>query len=319
MKKICVLLLLTAMVFPLFAGGGREGGRPRVFSLATAGLGGTYYIVGAALGEVITQRVPNLIVNAIIAGGSTGNPLMLHRNEAELGITNYYAAWHALNGTGPFDHPIELAAIAPLQFSQLHIMVMGNRTDLQTFSDLRGMRVNLGPAAGGGALFFRQLLPFWGLTEGDFSFSFLSFTEGTEALRDGRVDVNVPNGAAPLETVSSLAAFADVRLISLEADIMARVTAANPYYGLGIIPAGTYRGINHNVYTGGIRDILVVQRSMDDETVYQITRAIYESMAQLRLAHPSLSDMTFNNFNHSLVPLHPGALRFYRERGIPIE
>ena len=286
LKKALVLSMILVMAFAFFAGcerGERAAGRPQVMSLATATLGGTYYIVGAALGEILTQNVPNLIVNAIIAGGSTGNPLMLHRNEAELAITNYYAAWNALNGTGPFSHPIELAGIAPLQFSQLHILVMAN-SDIHSFADLRGRRVNLGPAAGGGALFFRQLLPFWGLTEDDFNFSFTSYMEGTEALRDGRIDVNTPNGAAPLETVSSLAAFSDIRLISLEADIMARVTAANPYYGLGVIPAGTYRGVNHDVHTGGIRDILVVQRSMDDETVFQITKAIYEAMEQLRRA-----------------------------------
>ena len=323
MKKILVLLLVLAIVSPLFAGGrsqadGTPAPRPQVLSLATATLGGTYYIVGAALGEAITKRVPHLTVNAIISGGSTGNPLMLHRDEAELGITNYFSAWNAIQGNRPFEHPLDIAGIAPLQFSQLHIMVMAN-SDMHTFRDLRGKRVNLGPAAGGGALFFRELLPFWGLSESDFTFSFTSYVEGSEALRDGRVDVNTPNGAAPLETVSSLAAFgAGVRLISLEAENMARVTAANPHYGLGVIPAGTYRGINQDVHTGGIRDILVVRRSMDDETVYQITRAIFESLERLRPAHPSLHDLGFANYNHSLVPLHPGALRFYRERNIPL-
>ena len=316
---ISVLIGLIAIGTLTAAGGGQDGRRTRVYSLATAGLGGTYYIVGAGLGEVLTRDIPHLTVNAIIAGGSTGNPLMLHRNEAELGITNYISGANAIAGVAPFEQRIAIAGIAPLQYSTLHIMVMGNRQDINSLADLRGRRVNLGPAAGGGALFFRELLPFWGLTENDFSFSFLSYTEGTEALRDGRIDANTPNGAAPLETVSSIAALDSVKLISLEADNMRRVRERLPHYDLATIPGGTYRGIDRDVQTGGVQDILVVRADMDEEEVYMITKAIYDSLPELRRVHPSLSNMQFAGYKHSMVPLHPGALRFYRERNIPIE
>jgi len=321
MKRMLIFVLIGLIAVGTLTAAGRQGGgerRHEVYSLATAGLGGTYYIVGAGLGEILTREIPHLTVNAIIAGGSTGNPLMLHRGEAEIGITNYISAANAIAGRAPFEQPIAIRAIAPLQYSQLHIMVMGN-SPFHTLNDLRGRRVNLGPAAGGGALFFRELLPFWGLSESDFNFSFLSYTEGTEALRDGRIDANTPNGAAPLETVSSLAAFADVRLISLEAENMRRVRERLPHYDHALIPAGIYRGINQDVWTGGIQDILVVRADMDEEEAYMITRTIYEHLAELRRVHPSVSHMTFDNYNHSLVPLHPGALRFYRERNIPIQ
>jgi hypothetical protein len=168
-------------------------------------------------------------------------------------------------------------------------------------------------------LFFRELLPFWGLSEADFNFSFLSYTEGTEALRDGRIDANTPNGAAPLETVSSLAAFTHVRLISLEAENMRRVSERFPHYDHAPIPAGTYRGIDRDVMTGGVQDILIVKQDMDEEEVYMITKAIFESLAELRKVHPSLSNMRFDGYKNSMVPLHPGAMRFYRERNIPFE
>lgn len=320
MKKMLILILIGLVVIgSLAAGGGREEGarRPAVYSLATAPLGGTYYIVGAGISEILTREIPHLTVNAIISGGSTANPMMLHRNEAEIGITNYISASAARAGTAPFDTRVDIMGIAPLQFSSLHIMVMGN-SGIYNLADMRGRRVNLGPAGSGGALFFRELLPFWGFRDDEFNWSFLSFVEGTEALRDGRVDVNVPNGAFPLETVASLAAFADMRLINLETANMQRMLREFPHYSISIIPAGTYRGINQDVQTGGNQDILIVQGSMDEEEAYLITKAIYEHMAELRRVHPSLSHMTFAGYNHGLVPLHPGALRFYRERGISI-
>ena len=315
MKRIFVTLLAVAMTASFLSCGN---GRRQVVSLATAVLGGTYYIVGAGLAEVLNRALPDLTVNAIIAQGSTGNPVMLHRNEAELGITNYISAANARAGNPPFDTPMDIMGIAPLQFSSLHIMVMAN-SGIYTMEDLRGRWVNLGPAGSGGALFFRELLPFWGLNEDEFNFSFLSFVEGSEALRDGRVDANVPNGAFPLETVSILAAFSDIRLINLETENMNRVLEALPHYSISIIPPGTYRGIDVPVQTGGNQDILVVRGDMDEEVVYQITRAIYEAMDDLRRVHPSLANMTFAGYRHSVVPLHPGALRFYMERGIPLE
>jgi len=325
MKRMLILVLIGLFLAgTLMAIGARDSsGEPRrapaIYSLATAGLGGTYYIVGAGLGEIITQAIPYMTVNAIISGGSTGNPVMLHRNEAELAITNYISGSNAIAGNPPFEQKIAISGIAPLQYSTLHIMVMGNRNDINNLGDLRGKRVNLGPAAGGGALFFRELLPFWGYNESDFNFSYLSYNEGTEALRDGRVDANVPNGAAPLETVSSIAALDNVKLISLEAENMRRVKERLPHYDHAAIPGGTYRGIDRDVMTGGVQDILIVRSDMAEEEVYQITKAIYDALGELRKVHPSVSNMQFAGYKHSMVPLHPGAMRFYRERNIPFE
>ena len=316
MKKLLILILVSLVVIGSLSGQTR---RRAVYSLATAPLGGTYYIVGTGLGEAITQKVSHLTVNAIVSQGSTGNPVMLHRNEAELGITNYISASNAIAGRAPYETKIAIAGICPLQYSTLHIMVMGNRNDINSLADLRGKRVNLGPAGSGGALFFREILEFWGYKESEFNFSFLSFNEGTEALRDGRVDCNIPNGAAPLETVSSLASLASVKLLSLEADNMKKVKEKLPHYDHAAIPAGTYKGIDRDVMTGGVQDILIVKQNMDEEEVYMITKAIFESFAELRKVHPSLSNMKFDGYKNSMVPLHPGAMRFYREKNIPFE
>ncbi|MCL2380992.1 MAG: TAXI family TRAP transporter solute-binding subunit [Treponema sp.] len=318
MRKICVLVLSAAVLLSFSAC--RDGDRPLVFSLATASLGGTYYIVGAGLAEVLTGSIPHLTVNAVIAQGSTGNPLMLGRGEVDLAMTNYYSAWNALHGTGIYADigPIPLAGIAKLQYSILQFLVFAD-SGIYSIADLRGRRVNIGPAGGGGALLFSELLPFWGLTMADVNISFVSYAEGSEALGDGRLDVNVPHGAPPLGAISSVAAFNDIRILDLEEDILQRVIEQYPYYDIAYIPAGTYRGIDRPVRSIGIQDILVVSQDMDEELVYQITKSIYESLAFLRQVHPSLAEMSFDGFRHSLVPLHPGALRFYQERGIPLE
>ncbi|PRR70048.1 hypothetical protein MOST_29250 [Moorella stamsii] len=98
------------------------GSTNKIMSLATASLGGTYYIIGSAVADIITKNVPGLQVNAVIAQGSVGNPKLVDKGEAELGITNYYSAMDALQGNKPYDKPMKIAGIAPLQFSVLHFV-----------------------------------------------------------------------------------------------------------------------------------------------------------------------------------------------------
>lgn len=294
-------------------------GENKIYSLATASLGGTYYIVGSGVAEAITTKVPHLTVNSVIAQGSTGNPLILNTGEVELAMTNYYSGFNAINGNAPYQEKIELAGICPLQYSILQFCTFANRDDINSLSDLRGKKVSIGPAGGGGALLYRELLPYWGLTANDTSVSYLSYAEGSDALNDKKIDVNVPHGAPPLEAISSLSTFANVKLINLETDKMNEVVKKYPYYDIATVHAGTYKGIDHDVQSAGIQDILTVLSEADEEEVYQITKAIYESLDFLRDIHPSLADMKFDGYKDSLVPLHPGARRFYEEKNIPIE
>jgi len=319
-KKFVYAALPLALITMFSACGGFGQAEQVELDLATAPVGGAYYIIGAAIAEVLTDNIPNLTVNSIVAQGSGGNPHMLGRGEVGLAMTNYTSAWNAFHSVGPFHASgrVQLAGIVNLQYSILQFLVLAD-SGIYSVADLRGRRVNIGPAAGGGAVLFNLLLPFWGLSPADMIVYNISPAEGSEWLRDGRLDVNVPHGALPLPAVSSLANSREIRLLELEENILRQVMQGNPYYDIAYIPPGVYRGINRPVRSVGSQDILVVRQDMDEELAYQITRTIYESMDTLRGSHPSLSGMTFDGFMHSLVRLHPGALRFYRGRGIPLE
>jgi TRAP transporter TAXI family solute receptor len=301
------------------ASGGQARPAAKVYSLASASLGGTYYIVGAGVAEAITQKIPYLTVNGVIAQGSTGNPLMLDGKEVELAMTNYYSGFNAINGNKPYDHKIPLRGICPLQYSILQFLVFGNRNDINTLADLKGKKVSIGPAGGGGALLFNELLPYWGLSPNDINVSYLSYAEGTDALKDGKIDCNVPHGAPPLEAVSSIAAFDNVKLLNLETGRMNQVLQKYPYYDIAIVPAGTYKGIDRDVQSAGIQDILTVREDANEEEVYQITKAIYDSLDSLRRVHPSIANLKFDGYKDSIVPLHPGARRLYQEKNIPVD
>lgn len=291
----------------------------RKLAIATASLGGTYYIVGAGIADLLTKNVPGMKVDAIIAQGSVGNPRMVDSGEAQLGITNYTSAIAALKGAAPYNKKLKIAGIMPVQFSILHLMTNGGNKDINSIADLKGKRIAMGPAGGGGALLFMRLLPFWGLDPKDITPSYVSYSDGSDALKDGNVAMNIPHGAYPLESVTSMTVQQSVKLIPIDAPRLAQITSKYPDYEATVIPANTYKGITKDTPAIGIRDILVINSDTDDKTVYEITKAIYEHLDQLRVLHPSIKTLSLDGYKASLVPLHPGAKKFYDEKGIKVQ
>ncbi len=312
LKKLTTLLLVLVMTLTAATALGDQ-----VFSLVSASLGGTYYIVASGLAEVLTQNVEGLTVNNIISQGSTANAIKVGTGESELGMTNFYSGMRAINGIAPFEQTYDIAGICTLQYSILQLSSLKS-SNITSMADLAGKRVAIGPAGGGGALIFEEIIPYWGLSMNDMSISYLSYTDGAEALKDGRIDLNAPHGAPPLEAITSVAVVNDVNIISMEPEILDKVTTDLPYYSPAIIPAGTYPGIDTDILSLGVQDILVCSPDMDEELVYEMTKAIYNNLEYLRQIHPSLKLMSFDTYKSSMVPLHPGAQRFYDEMGIKV-
>ncbi len=325
-KKLLCCVLVAVLAISLLTGCGSSGPKdqtkpstqPKVYSLASASLGGTYYIVGTGVADVITKADNNLTVNSVTAQGSAGNPLLIKSGEAELVMTNYLSGSKAIKGEGNYEEPIKLAGICPLQYSIIQFFTFAN-SNINSIADLKGKNVAIGPAGGGGALLVESLLPYWGLSLNDINVSYISYADGTDALKDGKVDMNVPHGAPPLETVSSIAETNAIKIISMEDDIVDKVIADYPSYSKTKIKAGTYKGVDQDVTSVGIQDILVCNADLSEDEVYEITKAIWEGIEGLRQIHPSLAEMTFEGYKDSVVPLHPGAKRFYDEKGIKYE
>ena len=290
----------------------------QVFSLVTASLGGTYYIVGSGLAEVLSQNVEGLTVNNVVSQGSTANAIKVGTGESELGITNYYSGLRALEGTEPFDQSYDIMGICTLQYSIIQFNSLANQ-NITHMTDLKGKRVSIGPAGGGGALIFEEILPYWDMTMEDMNVSYMSYADGGEALTDGRIDVNVPHGAPPLEAISTVAVTNPINIISMEPEVLEKISEDLPYYDAAVIPGGTYAGLDEDITSLGVQDILVCRSDMDEETVYQITKAIYEHLEYLHSIHASLAGMDFEGYKDSLVPLHPGAKRFYEEKGLKLD
>jgi len=318
MKKLSLITILFIVFVTsiILFGGLNVYASQNFMSLATASMGGTYYIVGSGLAEIIAKNVPEIKINATIAQGSVGNPKLVDSMEADLGMTNYWAASKAIKGEEPYEKKLNISGICPLQFSILQLTTFTKKEDINTVADLKGKRIAVGPAGGGGVKIFKTILPFWDLNFDDIIPSYISYGEGSDALRDGNVDVTMPHGAPPLQAISRLTLQHKIKIISLEEDKLSAINQQYPYFEKTIIPANTYKGIKENITSVGCRDILIVNSSISDDIVYKITEAIYNHLQDLRAIHPSIKNISFDGYKNSLLPLHPGAKKFYDEMNI---
>ncbi|MDQ2696301.1 MAG: TAXI family TRAP transporter solute-binding subunit [Pseudomonadota bacterium] len=324
--------LLQGLALLLALGpGARAADAPRHYRLATATLGGTYYPVGAALAQLISARLGptrQIQATAINSAGSGENIQLLRDNAAQLALLTSLDGRRAWAGQGPFaaaGPQTRLRSITALWRKVEHFVVKKDHAKTGTIDDMQGLKgrpVSLGLQGAGALEANRLLLGNLGLDiEEDFQLVHLGFEDSARALIQGRIEaMSLPSGV-PVPAVTLAFSALGPGLVLLEFTD-AQLAAANGGLDLWtrhVIRAGTYPAQDSDVNTIATLDFLAARADVDAEAVYQITRAIYENLAFLRVVHKALAPMRLEAALPGLpVPLHPGAARFYREQGLAI-
>lgn len=302
------------------------------YLLATASTGGTYYPVGVALSTLIKVRLqPSMGINvsAINSAGSGENIALLRDNEAQFAIVQGLFGAYAATGTGPLADagPQEsLRSITMLWPNVEHFIIRSEHVDTGTVSDieaLAGESMSMGRQNSGTIGSNRTILAGLGIDmEETYELVFAGYGPSADALQNGQIaGMSTPAGA-PVGAVSR--AFAsmgeDITLLEFTDEQMA---AANgdfeALWTRYTIEAGTYPGVDEDVQTIAQPNFLMVRDDIDEETIYQITKTIYENLAFLGGIHPATQAMSLDAAIAGLpLPLHPGAIRYYEEAGVEI-
>ncbi|MEP5152526.1 TAXI family TRAP transporter solute-binding subunit, partial [Planktotalea sp.] len=200
--------------------------------IGTASLGGAFYPMGQSISNVVNKHAGNDIsMVPVVTGGSVQNPNLVASGEVEIAITNNNLAVLAIGGKGPYTKagPIDLGAVAALHPSVLHMMVLAD-SDIQTFEDLAGKRVAVGPAGGGTLGFVNFLMPLHGMSIEDITPSFVSYSDGFSQLTDGTVDAALALSGYPAGAVMQATAGAELRFISFSEGKLDEALANNGAY-----------------------------------------------------------------------------------------
>lgn len=320
-RKILSLLVCLGLVFTLMdcdsGSTSAETKKPRIISIGTAALGGTYYPMGVGLGSIIEKNVEGVVVTIEMTGGTVENPALIAEDKLDIAISNEHMAEFARVGKAPFDklksHNIAALAsgLAPgaLQYAT------AADSGIMTPEDLRGKTIAVGPQGNSSNFVIRDVLEFYGIGWDEIRPSYLSFSEGMVALADGRVDVAIAQAGIPTPAIVELAAGRlDFRLLNLPR--REELLKKYPYYVKFDIPAGTYKGQDTVVETIATINIIIVNSKLDEDLVYRITKALFENIDDFYAAHPSTKTLSLEVAPKTAIPLHPGAARYYREKGV---
>jgi TRAP transporter TAXI family solute receptor len=277
--------------------------------VATGSQGGVYYVYGEAIKKVVEERVPQLDASVLVTNASAENVRMIAAGEAEIGFTQADIAAEAV-GSGN-----QVVALARLYDDYLHLVVRAD-SPIQSVQDLRGRRVSIGAPGSGTVGTVTRLLQVVGMNpQRDLAVHWLGLDDSAGAMRAGRIDAFFFSGGLPVRSVKELAGVLPLRLVDMGGHAAALRRQYGTYgqlYAEHAVPQSAY-GLPP-ITTIAVPNYLVVSPGMPEATAYALTRALFTGRATLESEHPSGQRLNVRDaINTFPIPLHKGAMRWYRE------
>jgi TRAP transporter TAXI family solute receptor len=317
MKKAFYLSFVLMMVLSL-AFTGDALAQKKFLTLASGSPGGVYYPLGGGMAVVI-QKTTDLRCAAESTGASVENSRLVGAKESDMGMVMGSIAYKATQGMSPFKEKLPLVSLFQMYPAPEHIVTVSGK-GIRSVKDLKGKKVSIDVPGSGCAVMAKAMLEGYGFNlEKDLTIANLSQSESVQALKDGVVDAVFLNFAYPGAAVMDLAATRDIVLIPIEPSMADRLIKKYPYYVKITIPAKTYPKVGYDVLCLGDSNVLVANRAMDNEVAYKVVKAIFENVHKGKWAliniHPIAAQLTPQNAVNSPIPLHPGALKYFKEVG----
>lgn len=315
MKK-AVLILCSLIVLSSCA---KTNGKNYI--LATGGTSGTYYPFGGAIANIWNSNIEGMNVTAQATGASAENLRLVNKGDAEFAIVQNDVMDYAYNGTDIFDGEKlpNIMTIATL-YPEVVQIAASKSSGIKTISDMKGKRVSVGDAGSGTEFNAKQIFEAYGLTFNDIKKSNLSFKESSDGLQNGTLDACFITAGVPNAALQELAISSDIALIPLGKTQTEEILKKYAYYTVTTVPAGTYNGINTDVKALAIKSTLAVSSKLDDDTVYEMTKILFEKQSDLAMAHSKGKELDIKYAVEGVsVPFHPGAIKYYEEMGIKVE
>jgi len=289
-------------------------------SIATGGTGGVYYPMGGGLAEIINNHVEGYSATAEVTGASVENMGLIATGDADLAIGLADTVSQGYTGTGRFDGqqlPM-IRALASLYANVIHIVALDD-SGITSLEDLRGKRVSIGAPGSGTEVNANTILQANGISYDDLDEQRLNFNETADALANGDIDAGFWSVGAPTSSLLNLATTQDIVILALSQAELDAAIAADSTFAQTIIAGGTYNGVDEDIAVLGIPNVLTVSSEMSDEVAYEVTKAMFENIADLQAVHPAANETTVEfTVSATPVPLHPGAIRYYEETGVTL-
>lgn len=314
---------IAVMVFALLVGTAPAQEKINV-SIGTGGTGGVYYPMGGGLANILSKSIPGMLATAEVTGGSVDNLKLIGSGKSEIGFTMVDAALDAYTGQDKFkDGKIALRTLMVLYPNRMHVVTIES-TKIRKMSDLKGKRVSTGSAGSATEIMAFRVIEAAGLDKDkDLKRERLGVAESVNAVKDGKIDAFFWVGGIPTAAVTDLGATPGLKIHMI--DHAEAVDAMNrkygPLYVRDVIPAKSYPGQDAPNQVVTVWNILVVPEKLPSQVAYAIVKTIFDKKAEMVAVHQEALnfDFRYQTNAHSPIPYHPGAIKYFAEKGIKVK
>ena len=287
-------------------------------SIGTGGTGGVYYPMGGGMAAVLSKHVPGWEATAEVTGASVANLQLIGQGKQDFGFTMADSAWDATKGLGKFKgREVDARTLMVLYPNKMHVVtVEGN--GVNSVADLKGKRISTGEPNSGTEVMSLRLLEAAGIVK-DVERERLSVAEGVNAIKDRKIDGLIWVGGVPTAAITDLAATPGIKIKLLDHAQYAEAMNKKwgPLYVNGTIPSGSYQGQDKQVSNIDVWNLLVADKKMTDEMAYTIVKTLMEKKDELVAVHREAKNITLEaQAGSSPIPMHPGARKYWEERGV---
>jgi TRAP transporter TAXI family solute receptor len=286
-------------------------------NVLTGGTSGVYYPLGVAIGKIYSDNIPNVKTQVQATKASVENLVLLQQGRGELAFAlgdALKAAWEGDAEAGFKDKMDRLRTIGAIYPNYIQIVANAG-SGIKTLADLRGKSVSVGAPKSGSELNSRAILTAAGLSYKDLGkVEYLPFAESIDLMKNRQLDATLQSAGLGVASLKDLSNSTDITVVAVPKEVVDKI---GPPFASVMIPANTYPGQDKDVPTAAVINYLVTSSAVSDDLAYQMTRLIFESLPELANSHAAGKEIKLETAAMgSPVPLHPGAIRYYKEKGL---
>ncbi len=319
MNRLFAVMALVAAV----ALTGTASAQQQNFSIVTGGTGGVYYPLGGGLANMLGKYNPGWSATAEVTGGSVDNLKLVGAKRADIAFTQVDASYDALKGQDKFKGaPVKHVALAVLYPNIMHVVTIEGK-GINTVMDMKGKRVSTGSPGSATEVFAFRILEAAGLDKDkDVTRERLGAAESTNAIKDGKIDAYFFVAGVPTSAITDLGATpgTTLKLIDHASFVPKMNEKYGPLYSPGVIRKGSYPGQDKDNQVATVWNIIAVNESMPEDVAYKITKTVFDHLEEWATVHKEALNVKLENQKqaNTAVPFHPGALKYFAEKGIKV-
>jgi TRAP transporter TAXI family solute receptor len=286
-------------------------------NILTGGTSGVYYPLGVAIGKIYSDKIPNVKTQVQATKASVENLILLQQGRGELAFTlgdSLKAAWEGDEEAGFKSKLDKLRVLGAIYPNYIQIVATSD-SGIKTLADLKGKSLSVGAPRSGTELNSRTILAAAGMTYKSIGkVEYLPFAESVDLMKNRQLNATLQSAGLGVASLKDLSTSTEITVVSVPKAVVDKI---GPPFVPAMIPANTYTGQDKDVATAAVGNYLVTSAAVSDDLAYQMTSLIFESLPELVNAHAAGKEIKLETAaTGSPVPLHPGAIRYYKEKGV---